>query len=435
MRFTLGLALALLLACGDDVVAVDAGPSTDSGLRDGGDAPDAGNAPDAGDAPDAATSDADITGDAGIRFDAGPHPRNPTLAEIPVGSALDLGVYACEADTGHRDCAAITDYSGYVYDSDRHQLLMFGGGHSSTARTDVATFSFDTLTWSSAYMTTACEDMSAENINGFGEWTNTGHPISAHTYDSLIYDPGTRRMLKLANYREGRGATVANRCTTFSWEPGPDTRSHIYDPDTRSWTRSQHGPLTLYGERDPISGNVIGVGLGLVSYDPRDDSVEVVSRTVPGFMGDGTLVHHPPSDHFYYISSYYWNVGNCPAQTPPLVVEITLDREELASTTMEDISDTLAGDVPDFGCGGQGEKGFAYDPRTGNFITIDDGAAWSLDVVAGRWTRTPITSISAEGRTIDQVYFALAYDPTDGVFIVMGGPYNDRRTWAYRHSE
>jgi hypothetical protein len=78
-------------------------------------------------------------------------PTNPVLAGIPPNTARDLGAYTSDPLCGVP--IQVTDYSRFTYDPVRHQLLMFGGGHSSTPRTDVDVFSFATLTWSSAYPT------------------------------------------------------------------------------------------------------------------------------------------------------------------------------------------------------------------------------------------------------------------------------------------
>jgi hypothetical protein len=69
----------------------------------------------------------------------------------------------------------VTDYSKLTYDPVRHQLLMFGGGHSSTPRTDVDVFSFPTLTWSSAYPPTPTSELVFSNYDpSLARWISTG---------------------------------------------------------------------------------------------------------------------------------------------------------------------------------------------------------------------------------------------------------------------
>src|SRR5215831_20481279 len=80
--------------------------------------------------------------------------QNPKLISIPQNTALDLGRFDGAAGGGVPNCytaEAITDYSRFTYDSVNHQMLMFGGGHASTPRTDVIKFDFGTLQWTSMY--------------------------------------------------------------------------------------------------------------------------------------------------------------------------------------------------------------------------------------------------------------------------------------------
>src|SRR5689334_1088581 len=59
-----------------------------------------------------------------------PHAR---FASLDAGQSVDLGAFTCSDNgEGADTCRRVTDYSGFVYDSRNHQLLMFGGGHSTT---------------------------------------------------------------------------------------------------------------------------------------------------------------------------------------------------------------------------------------------------------------------------------------------------------------
>ena len=73
---------------------------------------------------------------------------NPILTAIPPNTARNLGPYTSEPLCGVP--IGVTDYSKLVYDPTRHKLMMFGGGHATTPRTDVDVFDFGTLSWTSA---------------------------------------------------------------------------------------------------------------------------------------------------------------------------------------------------------------------------------------------------------------------------------------------
>src|SRR5439155_2209961 len=121
---------------------------------------------------------------------------NPTLFNLPANTALDLGTYTCKGPAGGSiPCGSITDYSGFVYDKNNHQMLMFGGGHAASFRDDVDVFKFDTLKWNPAYTPTPCSQMTVGVTSGGtdpdnrdltnGTWKSTTHPISRHSYDML----------------------------------------------------------------------------------------------------------------------------------------------------------------------------------------------------------------------------------------------------------
>jgi len=170
--------------------------------------------------------------------------------------------------------------------------------------------------------------MVESNYHSFGQWADTGHPLSVHTYDSLVYFPSTEALALLSNYREGHGAATVNGCLSTPQEPGPDTRSHIYSVASRSWTASSVGPLGKAAEFDPISGRaLIARSDALALYDAEADTSRVLTGgSLPGWQGDGGLSYVPSLDRFYYISTYDWHASACPSVTPPFVMEITIDR-------------------------------------------------------------------------------------------------------------
>ena len=113
---------------------------------------------------------------------------NPVLIGLPANTARDLGAYASDALCGVP--IQVTDYSRFTYDSRRHRLLLFGGGHSSTPRSDVDVFDFATLQWTSAYPPTPLPELTLANYDPeLTRWISTGHPIARHTYDQLVFAP------------------------------------------------------------------------------------------------------------------------------------------------------------------------------------------------------------------------------------------------------
>jgi hypothetical protein len=352
----------------------------------------------------------------------GPHPR---LAALPENTALDLGPYTCGApEDNPKDCELITDYSGFVYDRFNHQLLMFGGGHAATHRTDVDLFSFGTLRWSSAYPSTPCSELRKDNrglVNG--NWLSTGHPIARHTYDMLVMTENTRELVMLS-WGAGDGGCV---------EPSPPNqelyrfpgRIAAYDPISRRWTYSAaaNGAWRPYGaaEYDPVSGLVFIIDYnGMWTYDPVK---QVVTKraSFSDQLGKAlsyakNLVYFPPNQKMYYIAD-----GD-------RVFEVSPNRTFFDWTSVTPLTG-ITGDIPKLQ-----ETGFAYD-SVNRIIGggVADGLFHAFDPVARRWTRLVMHTEPAGRRIGTVAYHALAYSPVDNVFVFITEDAG-RHTWAYRYA-
>ena len=236
-----------------------------------------------------------------------------------------------------------------VYDAVRHKLMMFGGGHAATPRTDVDVFSFDTLTWTSAYAPTPVAQLTLANYDpSLARWISTGHPIARHTYDQLVVDPGTGDMIMTSIGHAGALCTGE-----FGFDAG---RVGHYDHDTRTWSFSPtadnvFGPGGTYpaAEYDPVSGLIVLVGgTGLYTYDPATRVKTLRKPYDQQTMGyANNLVYYPPNQRFYFIAR----------GAPTRVGEVTLDRANWANSTVTPM--TTTGAVFD-----SEESGFAYDSAT-----------------------------------------------------------------------
>ncbi|HEY7652067.1 MAG TPA: hypothetical protein VIG07_04535 [Methylomirabilota bacterium] len=350
------------------------------------------------------------------------HDPNPILQAIPANTALDLGPYTCRSpEDDPSDCVSITAYSRFVYDRLNHQILMFGGGHAATHRTDVDVFDFSTLTWGSAYPSTPCSQMRLSNLDRVrGGWTSTGHPLARHTYDMLVMADNIKRLLVLGS-PNGHGGCPES-------PPGKDQyffdgKIAMYDPVAKTWSYSKAGTdgWEDFGtaEYDPVSGLVVVMDHESVwTYNPVTQAK--TPRVALSFRGLGyakNLVYFPPTRRMYYIAD-----GN-------LIVEIDLGDGPSVKLRMR-LVDDIKGDVPQLA-----ETGFAYDPV--NRIIgggVLDGFFYAFDPVARRWTRQRMTPQPA-GAFIGAVsYHTLDYDPVNHVFIFLTRQESDARTWAFRYS-
>jgi len=350
---------------------------------------------------------------------AGP---NPKLATLPDNSALDLGRYTCDQPVdGRLECETITDYSRLVYDRFNHQLLMFGGGHAATHRTDVDVFDLQTLRWASAYPSTPCSAMRVANVGPRAEWRSTGHPIARHTYDMLLMADNVKRLLLLGS------TTGIGMC--LERPPGEQDpyaipgRIAMYDPAQKTWSYSAAGTAGWMtyaaAEYDPPSGQVVIIDYNsLWTYDPVKQSAvrqQAFSREDLAYAKN--LVYFPPTQKMYYIVN-----GSD-------VFEVDLNRTHFSWTTIKRMTD-IKGDIPKLP-----ETGFAYD-SVNRIIGggVVDGVFHAFDPATRTWTARTIQAPGAERPVGSVAFHALDYDPVNNVFLFISDYESGRRTWAYRYA-
>ena len=344
---------------------------------------------------------------------------NPALANLAANTALALGTYnppflaGCSAPT-----SIITDYSRFTYDSVNHQILMFGGGHASTPRTDVDVLDLNTFAWTSAYASTPVSDMTIANFDSQnGSWKTTGHPLARHTLDLLSFAPNTGELILLTGV-----STQPNCMELYDWDTYPGKIWH-YNPQTRLWKPSPASPIWNAwpaAEYDPVSGKIVVISMyGLYTYDP---ATKVAAKHLDYARGElsynQNLVYYPPTDTMYYI------VGT------GAVFEVKLDRTDYSKSTIVPV----AGVTGTFPTGA--ETGWAYDPV--NKIIgggISNGVFYAFDPAMKTWTSRTM-QVTGTSTTVGSVAFhALDYDTVNNVFIFqgqVGSAPPTFTTWAYR---
>ncbi len=412
-----------LAACGDDDVrSVDGGSHDAQTVVDA--ARDAFTPRDAAEH-DTSTRDAAPNGDGG-RDAATPANQHPTLAALPDNTVIDLGPIGCTAPEGEDDnyCRIATDYSGMVYDSGHHRMLVFGGGHASTMTDAIQAFDLSgTLTWSDLYTPTPCSRMTTDNVNAaLGAWIDgpSGpypRPVSAHTYDLVGYAPDQDEFLLI-----GRLFT-AGSCTSISNDVTGPVAHYAFANNQWSFSSDDASRNTSNGiatsEYDPISKRFIALGSeGLVVYDPATRTASPQYDALSTSGGDSVdisalgyanhMVYFPPNDRFYYFLR-----GN-----PVRVYEVTLDRQDFSNTTI-DLIDTSGPSSP------HSEPGYDYD-RKNEMIGggVIDGVFYAFQPTTRTWTSHVMLGASDS----NSVFHALAYDPINNVFIFRSA----NNTWAYR---
>jgi hypothetical protein len=355
--------------------------------------------------------------------DPGPFAPNPDLDPLADNTALDLGAYECASRMPQiaDHCELITDYSRLNYDPYVHRILMFGGGHAATGRTDVDVLDFSTLSWSSLYPSMSCDEVALGDLDGLGFHNATGHPVARHTYDQsvVVDDGGAGRLLLLST--EG----FAGYCHQYD----ASIRAVAALPLDPACTQWQHGgqfdfpwSYAAAAEFDPVSGMVIMVGQttnagegGMWVFDPTTEEIVAYVDAVEYEGIAGNLVYFPPNERMYLF------------MVDGGVRELVLDRANWGAST----SALLAADGP---APPNGETGYAYDSR--NQViggAVADGTFHVFDPTTQTWCAEPMLAASKEQAQVGTVAFhALDYDPVDNVYVFLADGPSGRRTWAYR---
>ncbi len=345
-----------------------------------------------------------------------------SLQKLNDNQAVDLGKYNCEhkAPVGERGsaCVTISDYSGMIEDRLNGNMLMFGGGHAATARTDIDVFDFNTLRWDSAYESTPCSEMNESNFDkNEAKWISTGHPASRHTYDLL---GSTAYPHEFLIFRGGGAANGAISCVGFN-QYTPNRVAH-YSFETGEWSFGDVGKWSnlAASEFDPVSGWFVFVDSnGIYGYDPKVREafkINAFSRAELGYANN--LVYYPPLDAFYYFTS-----GGSVR-----VFEIKLDRVDRAKTAIR-LVDHISGSVPN-----SGETAWDYD-SVNKVIGggIKNGEFFVFNPVARRWDSKTIEAVDSD-RSIGSVAFhSMAYSSNYNAYVFKTDYPSGHRIWLYRY--
>ncbi len=336
-------------------------------------------------------------------------------------TAISLGEYNCQGKgpegEGLTRCRTISDYSGMVEDPVTGNMLMFGGGHAATARTDIDSFSFDTLSWNSLYPTTPCEDMTVDNFDPVTmSWKTTGHPIARHTYDLL---GATKHPHEFLIFHGWGNVSSGTKCSGFNAKA--ENRVAHYSFDTKKWSYGDIGLWSKYAasEFDPLSGLFIFVGnSGIHAYDPVNRTQRTIKTGYYVHLSYAqNLVYFPPNDKFYYL------VGGASAEA----YEVTLDRQNWANSRIELVE--VTGTPPALS-----ETGWDYDST--NMIiggAITKGVFHVFDPIAKSWSSRHIFKDENSPSIGTQAFHAIEYSERENVYLFKTLPSSMHQVWIYRY--
>jgi len=288
-------------------------------------------------------------------------------------------------------------WSSFAWDSNRGDLLLFGGGHANYAGNEVYRWRASTQRWELASLPSKI----VQTANGYFPVGGAEYaPQSAHTYDNSVFLPGADRFVTFggAAFTSGNWFTAENsdgtvrRTGPYFFDPSKADPNKVGGADGTGVDPNSPGGY-MWENRDIYSRPglvtyVQGSIQGTTDY-ARENGKEVIYSSAPGGGG---------SEHI--VARLTINDYNDPS----------LDTWEVLGINW-------------FGSGGNGAG--AYDPVRNLYIKTYGGSTpftfWNLDN-PGVGNKNVLVSLETPPEDfVVNGQFGLEYDPVRDRFLLWGG--------------
>lgn len=362
----------------------------------------------------------------------------------------------------------INAWSSMAWDSNRGNLIFWGGGHANYPGNDVYTWQTANLQWGRASLpseVTLVNEAAGQYEAVDGVYNA---PTSAHTYDNSEFLPQVDRFVTFggANFNTGRHFvhTDGARTGPYFWDPakadgsavGGSTGSHV-SPDLFTdilggimWQNRDN--LAPQYSGDPKPGLGLGFVNGTSAYTTEDgkDSLylQSSSRLFKYVVHD---INDPAADTYEQVGRYFYHPFSgqgAGAYDPERKIFLRTANSTFTFWKMDNPSATNENEIfhpvvegPAFDRSYLKYYGMDYDPLRGRFLLWDGNPeVWSLtapdDLVAGDWTLGAVAistgdapDISGHRSILGKWKYAAALDVFFGVF----DPYKGD-IWAFKPS-
>lgn len=288
------------------------------------------------------------------------------------------------ANLGQR--AVLTVWNGGAFachEGELGSLVEWGGGHNGYWGNEVYVYDLATRLW---------QRRTDPNPNPIvtdpdnGE-LDDGTPSVLHTYENLVYHPGTNSLVVL------QGQAVHNQASSFG-------AGHMFSLTDNAWRRNAIVPNSGYGnsaydgEREIIWGS--SQGSRFFSFDPRGDAdangrYGVAVDHHHASIGLDTVAAIDPNNDIYVLADLR-------SDPPSLLIQ------DLTDPGADFVAVTIEGPMPSVGAGGfewvSSRQQFYWYGEDGNDIrTLEVPDAEDDGGLAGDWRTTPWrwTQITAQG--------------------------------------
>ncbi len=301
----------------------------------------------------------------------------------------------------------ISAWSSFAWDSNRGDLVLFGGGHANSTGNDVYRWRGTTRLWERASLPSEIRLLSSE----FNYWEATdgaeNAPASAHTYDGNIFLPVLDRFVTFGGAAINHGGpfkTDDPASPTGYRSTGP----YLFDP-SKADPDKVGGTTGSHVQRVDPYPNIIGGEM----WENRDaPGYDAANRAIPkSLINNATGYAQENGKDVVYLSA---RSGG----TAAALYKVTfndIDAPELDTWEF----------VGRFWNGGSRKGAGAFDPAHNIFVraTGDRFLYWSLDQPGPSNRDVVFTPIDPSGE-FDQSNlenYGLDYDPVDENFVIWSG--------------
>ena len=317
-----------------------------------------------------------------------------------VWTPLDQRPAPVEAPSVGSPHSILVAWSSMAWDSNRGNLIFWGGGHANYPGNEVYRWNASTLNWERSSLPTEVEYVPVTNTNyGFSFAPVDGHfnsPVSAHTYDNSEFFPIIDRFVTFGGAAFNTGhyfeLTDGSRTGPYFWDPSKA------DPDKVGGTTGSNVNFNIYSDV-----------LGGLMWSNRDNLEPVNGEVVPGsgpFINGATAYYEENGKDTLFIET----IGNLYKYTVNDINDPSNDLYELVGRALV----TFAGQ----GAG-------AYDPDHNLFVRTSGSqfVYWNLDSPGQNNYNKFINPIVSNG-TFDfnkLIDYGMDYDPVRKEFVLWGG--------------
>jgi len=171
---------------------------------------------------------------------------------------------------GNNISGIIRAWSSFAWDSNRGDMILYGGGHANYPGNDVYIWHSSNLQWERASLPTQVEEVTVGAKSDWLTVDNGATPTSAHTYDNNVFLPNLDRFLTFGGYSYGQGSAYLKVDTNGQFAT---TGPYLFDPNLADGNKV--GGATGTG----VNPNTVGGNM----WQNRDDAF-------PGSFGSGIAI-------------------------------------------------------------------------------------------------------------------------------------------------